>query len=193
MRGQGRDVLDKMFVWSAITQQWIGPWSLEPTCFAKIEFGLPVVEILIHGHDDGRVSLTGLGTVTDMGSDYTARLASPMFDGRSVDPALKANIKQWRRVTLYILPRADEEFTAKWKCDQLGWDEVTLSQNPREKAALSNDFRLNVHRLHSTHDVAKVEFTLDVRGQYFQFEFETYYDFALQGYQVEFLKGQEED
>lgn len=193
MRGQGSDVLDKMFVWSALTQQWIGPWSLNPTCFAKIEHGLPVVDILMHGHTDGRVSLTGLGTVTDMGTGYTAKLASPMFDGRSVDPVLKSNHKKWRTLKLYLLARADEDFTVKWKCDQLGWHEYTQSQNPHDLPALSNDFRLNIDRLHSAHDVTVVEFVLDVRGQYFQFEFETDYDFALQGCQVEFLQGQEED
>jgi hypothetical protein len=194
MRGQGQDVLDKMFVWSAVTQQWIGPWSLEPTCFAKIEFGLPVVEILIHGHDDGRVSITGLGSVTDMGTNYTAKLASPIYDGRSLDPVLKANKKRWRRLKLYIEPRVNADFDIKWKADQLGWHEVTKSQNPRDRAALSNDFRLNIDRIYSVEDIAVVETVLDVRGQYFQFEFETDYDFALQGFQIELAgQGQEED
>lgn len=189
MRGQGEDTLDKMYVFAPLTKSWLGPWDMNPTCFQKIEYGLPVVEILMHGHTDGVVSITGLGLHTDQGSSYTMKLSSPMYSGRTLSPKLTTMFKRWRCLKLYLQPRMNRTFTVRWKTDQNGFQEQTFDQNATRQEALSNNFRLNVDRLHSQYDVVVVDVELDEKGRYFQWELESDYNFVYQGCQIEFLPG----
>lgn len=192
MRGQGSTVLDLMYVYAPLSQQWYGPWTVNPTCFAQIEIGVPAVEVLLHGHENGVVSLTGLNTTTDFGETFTRTIKSPMLSGRSLDGALVNLTKRWRTLRLYLLPRFNQTFTAKWRTDFNEYVTEAYSQDPNDGPSLSDDFRLDVDLLSSAAEVAVVEITLDSRGRYFHYELSSDYDIAFQGYQVELLRGDAE-
>ena len=193
MRGQGQTTLDKMYAFSPLNQQWVGPWSLNPTCFTEVTYGLPEVDLLLHGHADGRVSITGLSVYDDMGTSYERKFSSAMLSGRSLNPALTTRKKRWRKLKLFILPRFNRTFTLRWKTDQNGWHSDTYSQNPADLPALSDDFRLNISRMYSQNDLSVVEINLSEEGRYLQFEVTSDYHFVLQGFQVEFLAGNDEE
>ena len=197
MRGQGSTVLDKTFVYSALSQQWYGPWDFNPTFFTQIDFGVPITEVLMHGNEEGQVTFTGLAVRTDLGETYERKYSSPMLCGRSLDASLTAKVKRWRTLRLFILPRVNHTFNLRWKTDQNGWQPSSSgedwSQNPNKQETLNDSFRLNIDRLHSQEDVEIIEVVLDAKGRYFQFELTSDYDFVLQGYQVEFLPGDEEE
>lgn len=189
MRGQGSTVLDKMFVYAPLSQQWYGPWTINPTCFAQIDIGTPAVEVLLHGHDDGKVSITGLNTTTDFGATFTRTFKSPMLSGRSMDGSLVINSKPWRLLRMFFLPRYARDLTVRWRTDTNEYQTEDVSQNPKDNPSLSNDFRLNVDQLGCGSEVAQVEITLDDRGRFLHFEWSSDYDVAFQGYQVEFMRG----
>lgn len=189
MRGQGQSTLDKMFAWSPINQSWHGPWTYEPTCFKTVEYGVPRVELLLSGLSDGYVVLTGLGVHTDRGATFTTTYESPMLSGRTVDQALTHRQKRWRLLRIYILSRSDNTFSIDWRTDEREYQSETKRQMPDREPTLNNGFRLNVNMLSDAEDVTVIEQTLDDEGRYLRFKIESDYDFVLQGYQVEFLPG----
>lgn len=189
MRGQGQTALDRMFAWSPVNQSWHGPWTYEPTCFKAVEFGTPRVELLISGLSNGYVVLTGLGVHTDLGETFSTTYESPMLSGRSVDPALTHRQKRWRTLRMYILSRSDNTFDLSWRTDDREYQEESRHQMPDRDPTLNNGFRLDVDRLADAEEVTVIEQTLDDEGRYLRFKIESDYDFVLQGYQVEFLPG----
>lgn len=193
MRGQGQTHMDLMYVFAPMSQQWYGPWTVNATCFAQIDLGTPAVEVLLHGHENGKVSVTGLNVTTDFGASFTRTFKSPMLNGRSVAQELISRVKRWRSLRMYVLPRFNREFTLSWRTDLNAFLTETHSQDPSNGPSLSDDFRLDVDYLRSPDEVAIIEVPLDDRGRYFHFEWSSDYDIAFQGYQVELLPGDEED
>lgn len=193
MRGQGQSELTLVYALSTLNNQWYGPWDMSPTCFTRVEYGVPVQELLLAGHGDGTVTVTGIGLYTDKGSTYTCKLASPIITGRSLDPTMVGKVKTWRCLRLFVHPQVSQTFTLRWKTDFSEFDSVELSQNPDGLASLSDDFRLNVDRIYSTHDTVVIEQLLDDRGTHFQFDIESDYPLVIQGYQLEFTLGPNED
>jgi len=189
MRGQGETTLTRMFAWSPLQQSWHGPWTYEPTCFKKIEFGTPRIEVLLSGLSNGYTVLTGLGVPSDLGEPFTTTYESPMLSGRSLDPKLTHRQKRWRTLRIYLLSRSDNTFTLSWRTDDRDYDSVERHQMPDEEPTLNNGFRLNVDLLADAEEVTVIEQTLDDEGRYLRFKIESDYDFVLQGYQVEFLPG----
>lgn len=189
VRGQGSAVLDKTLVYTPLTQQWYGPWTNNATCFAQVELGVPEVEILLEGHQDGVVAVTGLSESTDMGSTYTCTLASPMYNGRTIDPALMSNRKTWRTLRLYLLPRYNQTFTVTWWTDNDAAQTEDKNQDPDAGPGLSDDFILDVDELSNAEYVVTVDVTLNAKGQYLWFELTSDYPFSYQGCQIEFMPG----
>lgn len=189
MRGQGSLVLDQTLVYSPTLQQWYGPWTNEATCFAQVEVGVPEVEVLLEGHVDGKVALTGLSETTDMGTTYTCTLSSPMYNGRSLDPALISSRKTWRVLRLFLLPRVNQTFTVTWWTDTDLPQSETRSQNPNEEPGLSDDFVLDVDRLADAETLASIDITLNAKGMCLWWSITSDYPIAYQGCQIEFKPG----
>jgi len=186
-RTAGSNTLDGMYAYSPLNKQWYGPWDVNPTCFKVVEVGVPPVELLLHGHEDGRVTYTGLSVQDDGG---TFLLRSPMLSGRTLDPAITDLEKRWRTLRLFILPRVAKDFTVRWRVDFLDYYEDSQNQRGDELLPYDTDFRLDVDNLNSDQDVQVLEVTLDIKGRYFQFEIESDHEFILQGCQVEFMISQ---
>lgn len=193
MRGQGQNVLDRLYAYNPLTQSWYGPWTYEPTCFAQAEVGIPSSEVLLHGHSDGKVSITGLNVTEDFGESFTRTFESPMLSGRSIDPGLVHLTKTWKVLRFFVLPRMNQTFTVEFRIDDNDYEEVEYSQDPADGPSLSDDFILDDSLLSSDTDVAVIDVRLDGRGRFFQFKISSDYHIDLQGYQVEFLPGNKED
>jgi len=189
MRSQGSLTMDQTLVYSPTLQQWYGPWSNNATCFAQVEIGAPEVEVLLEGHYDGRVALTGLSESTDMGTPYTFTLASPMYSGRSLDPLITSNRKTWRVLRLFLLPRVDQTFTISWWTDTDLPQTETRSQNPDREPGLSDEFVLDVDRLASAETVVASDITLNAKGSHLWWQITSDYPIAYQGCQLEFMPG----
>ncbi len=189
MRGQGSSTLDQMMVYAPAIQQWYGPWTTDATFLAQVEVGIPKVEVLLEGHEDGRVAVTGLNAITDMGSSYTCTLASPMFSGRSLDPALIDRRKTWRTLRLYVLPRFNQTFTVTWWTDSDAPQSATVSQDGDNGPGLSDDYVLDVDLLSGPENTETIDITLNAKGRFLWFKLETDYPLAYQGCQLELKPG----
>lgn len=189
MRGQGSTTLDQTMVFSPVLNMWVGPWSNNATCFSSVDIGTPEEEVLLEGHEDGRVMVTGLSAMDDAGELFTATIESALINGRSVDPALMDSRKSWRTLRLYLLPRANETLTVTWWTDNDAEQSTTISQDPDNGPGLSDDYILDDSLLSDPEYVATVDITLDAKGQYLAYRISSDYPLAFQGCQVEFMPG----
>jgi hypothetical protein len=185
-RMPGSNTLNGMYVYAPLSKQWYGPWDVNPTCFKVVEVGQPTSELLLHGHEDGRVTFTGL-SVHDVAGTFVLR--SPMLSGRSLDPGFTSQEKRWRLLRLFLLPRVAQDFTVRWRVDNTDYHTEVKNQSGDDSELLpyDTDFRLDVDSLYSDQDVMVLEIELDEKGRYLQFELLSVSEFVLQGYQVEFL------
>jgi hypothetical protein len=187
MREQGDTTLSGMYVLSAATSAWYGPWTIEPTCFKQVEVGIPAVETLLLGTEAGYALLLRLGIYTDRDESYTTKLEFPMYSGRSLSPDITHRQKTWRMIRLFILPTIAEEITVGWRTDTELYDTVEILPVPDDAPSLSDDFRLDIDRLSSPEELSVLEIPLDSRGMHLHFYIESEYPLYFQGLELEFL------
>ena len=195
---QGASDVSTIFAYSATTQLWSGPWASDTTFVESVEIASPVVQTVMHGTSLGKVGVSDVNYKMDFDSQYVVTLESPYLTGRSLDAAFTAQTKTWKSLRLFIHGLGAWDFTVKWQVDDEDWQEITENMNVFDLPKLGEDWRLDVDpdgKIHSNQLIGMIEIPLDIRGRSLKFQIITDEsddandgeDFALQGYQVEFL------
>ena len=204
----GENTPRSVFIYNVNTKQWFGPWEIDSIAMENIEIGLPLIEVMAHGGEDGQVLYTDQSGLRDVDAGYTMTVQSAYLNGRSQDPKLAGMMKTWKTLRMFLLPRGNWDFTVTARTDN---DEpqtiVTRNQNQYKIRTLGDqegdgtgEFRLTVDpdgRLHSREELAVIELDLSLRGRAMRFTIEQSgagEDLAIQGFEVEFLPdGYEEE
>lgn len=204
----GQDSPESVYVFNVNVKQWYGPWSIESQAMENIEIGLPLIEVMAHGGDDGQVLYTDQSSRVDVDAGYTMKLQSALLNGRSIDPRLVGMVKTWKTLRLFLLPRGDWDFTIKCQVDNQSEPKtITRNQNQYDIYPLGDEeddgtgeFRLALDpdaRLHSREEMAVIEVKPDLRGYSMRFTIEQSgagEDLVIQGFEAEFVPaGYEEE
>lgn len=191
----GASDVSSIYVYNVSNKQWYGPWVTDTTFVAAVEVSQPVMQVVMHGTDVGKVGITDVNYKMNFDSTMEMLVESPMLNGRSLDPQLQHMVKVWKVLRLFVQPRGDWDIDIEWQVDEGETHSRTVSQSVFDVPNLTNTFRLNSTndaRLQSSQLIGTIEIPLDVRGRYLSFKVSTDdtndgEDFILQGYEVEFL------
>lgn len=190
-----------VYVYNVNTQNWHGPWGIAATAVRAVDIESPVQQVVLIGTKDGDIGYVDYSIKADFGVGYTWTLETPMFDGRSLDSRLMPEMKTWKRLLLYVIPRGDWDFDAYWYTDaDPEQKRLNISQNVHNLPVLSstsevadNAFRLDTlsdGTLETAQMAGIIEIPLDARGRWLYIKLtggsSDPEDFVMQGYEVQF-------
>jgi hypothetical protein len=168
----GQTKAESIFVFNINTKVWLGPWEIKSWAMANVEIGVPRLEVMMHGADDGIVHYTDQNKMTDAtGGAIAMTLSTAFLNGRSLQegPLLFGLEKAWKKIRIYVLPRGKWNFTIDAETDsQNKMTQVTKSQNVKKAYGLTDDWEINDNpagRLRSLEEMGIIEVRPDLRGQ----------------------------
>jgi hypothetical protein len=199
----GDKTAENIYVYNVNTQIWNGPWSITNHAMENVEVASPVIEIMMHGDDSGRIGYTDQTFKADFTTgSVDMLLESAYIDGRTISEILSGMKKTFKKLRLFIIPRGDWDFTVTWRVDaKPDQGPETCSQNVfpddtffigADEDTDNGDFRLDLAPdgvLRSWEEMGVVEIPLDVRGYALAVQIEQQaagQDLVIQGFEVEF-------
>ncbi|KPK44896.1 MAG: hypothetical protein AMJ65_01615 [Phycisphaerae bacterium SG8_4] len=191
-----------IYVYNVNTQNWQGPWDIAATACRAIDVESPIQQVVMVGTSGGLVGYVDYAIKSDFGTSYVWTMETPLFDGRSLDARLVPEMKTWKRLLLYIIPKGDWLFDVYWYTDSDAEQKrLNINQNVYKLPVLSstsevadNAFRLDTLQdgtLESEQMAAIIEIPLDARGRWIYLKItggstSDPEDFVMQGYELHF-------
>jgi len=190
----------KVFVFNVTTQEWYGPWEIDSRAMDRVEIISPVVEVIMHGGEAGKLLYTDTLYKSDAGTAIDAVIESALLNGRTLDPLLAGKMKTWKRLRIYLLPRGEWDIKTFWRVDNGFYQDPDTvdpdqnkSQNVFEAHTLTEDWKIGADpagRLRTREEMGYFEIRIDKRGYAFAFKLQSDgngEDFAIQGFEVDFI------
>lgn len=162
---------NSIFVYNVNSKTWLGPWPINSRAMANVEIGMPRLEVMMHGAEDGIIHYTDQSKLENAdGSAINMKIVTAYLNGRSLPDAgpLISLKKTWRKIRIFVLPRGEWDLIVDAQVSsEKAMPTRTISQNVHKAYTLTNDFKIDDKpdgRLKSMEEMGIIEISLALRG-----------------------------